>query len=89
MSGCPDPVGDQLGLEGVDEALSDRVVVGVADRADRREDVVIVERLGVVDRGVLGGFNRSSQRFAFGGIVDARRALRRVCASRVSCVVCC
>jgi hypothetical protein len=36
-----------------------------------------------------GGFNRSSQRFAFGGIVDARRAPRLVCASRVSCVVCC
>jgi putative transposase len=41
------------------------------------------------DQGVQGGFNRSSQRFAFGGIVDARRAPRRVCASRGSCVVCC
>jgi putative transposase len=41
------------------------------------------------DRGGQGGFNRSSQRFAFGGIVDARRAPRRVCASRGSCVVCC
>jgi hypothetical protein len=35
-----------------------------------------------------GGFNRCSQRFAFGGIVDARRAPQRVCASRASCVVC-
>jgi putative transposase len=40
------------------------------------------------DQGVQGGFNRCSQRFAFGGIVDARRAPQRVCASRASCVVC-
>lgn len=37
----------------------------------------------------LGGFNWCSQRFAVEGIVDARRAPRRVCASRASCVVCC
>jgi hypothetical protein len=60
-AGAPDAVGDQLGLEAVDEALGERVVVGVADRADRGEDAVIGERLGVVDRGVLAGLNRSSQ----------------------------
>jgi hypothetical protein len=42
-AGAPDAVGDQLGLEGVDEALGHRVVVGVADATDRREHVVIVE----------------------------------------------
>ena len=43
--GAPDAVGDQFGLEGVDEAFGQRVVVGVADRADRLQDVVVVERL--------------------------------------------
>ena len=33
----PDAVADQLGLEAVDERLGERVVVGVADRADRGE----------------------------------------------------
>jgi hypothetical protein len=37
-SGLPDAVGDQLGLEDVDEGLGERVVVGVADGADRGED---------------------------------------------------
>jgi putative transposase len=41
------------------------------------------------DQGAQGGFNWWTQRFAVGGIVDARRALRPVCASRVSCVACC
>jgi hypothetical protein len=34
-SRLPDAVGDQLGLEAVDEALGQRVVVGVADGSDR------------------------------------------------------
>jgi hypothetical protein len=33
-----DSVSDQLGLEAVDEALGERVVVGITDRADRRAD---------------------------------------------------
>ncbi len=37
-------------------------VVGIADGPDRGEDAVVVEGLGVVVRGVLGEFNRSSQR---------------------------
>ena len=41
------------------------------------------------DHGSQGGFNWWSQRFAFAGIVDVRRGLRLVFASRVSCVVCC
>jgi len=51
---APDPVGDQLGLEGVDEALGHCVVVGVADAADRGEHAVVVQFLGVVGGGVLG-----------------------------------
>jgi hypothetical protein len=34
----PDTVLDQLDLERVDERLGQRVVVGVADRADRLQD---------------------------------------------------
>jgi hypothetical protein len=60
--GAPHTIGDELGLEAVDEAFGQRVVIGVADRADRGEHAVIVEHLGVVGRGVLGGFNWSSQR---------------------------
>jgi hypothetical protein len=44
-SRAPDAVCDQLSLEGVDEALGQRVVVGVADRSDRSQDVVVVEDL--------------------------------------------
>ena len=61
-AGAPDAVGDELGLEAVDEALGQRVVVGVADRADRGQHGVIVEDLREGVAGVLGGFNRSSQR---------------------------
>jgi len=48
-SGAPDAVADQLGLEAVDEALGCGVV-GIADGADRGEDAVVVEGLGVVVR---------------------------------------
>jgi hypothetical protein len=34
-SGAPDAVGDEFGLDGVDEALREGIVVGVADRSDR------------------------------------------------------
>ncbi len=44
-AGAPHTVGDQLGLEAVDEALGERVVVGVTDRSDRRQDPVVVEDL--------------------------------------------
>jgi len=44
-AGLPDAVGDQLGLEGVDEALGQSVVIGVADRSDRAQHAVIVEDL--------------------------------------------
>jgi hypothetical protein len=59
---APDALGDQFGLEAVDERLRERVVVGVADRADRGEQAMVGERLRVVGAGVLGGFNWSSQR---------------------------
>src|SRR3954469_12562792 len=53
-AGTPDAVGDELGLEAVDEALREGVVVGVADRPDRGERTVVGQRLDVVEAGVLG-----------------------------------
>jgi hypothetical protein len=47
-AGAPDAVADQLGLEAVDEALRERVVVAIADRADRGEHAAVVEDLAVV-----------------------------------------
>jgi hypothetical protein len=43
---APEAVGDQLGLEGVREALGQRVAVGVVARADRGGHAVIGELLG-------------------------------------------
>jgi hypothetical protein len=40
-AGAPDAVADEFGLEGVDEALGQRVVVGAADRPYRAERLVV------------------------------------------------
>ena len=61
-AGAPDAVCDELGLEGVDEALGEAVVVGVADRADRLQHLVIVEDLREVKARV----------FAIRGLSDER-----------------
>jgi hypothetical protein len=47
-AGAPHSIFDQFGLERVHEALREGVVVGVADGADRRQDAVVVDDLGVV-----------------------------------------
>jgi len=44
---------DHLGLEQADDRLGERVVVGVADAADRRLDTGLGQPLGVADRQVL------------------------------------
>ena len=46
--GAPHAIGDQLGLVAVDERFGERVVVAVADAADGRQHVRVVELLGVV-----------------------------------------
>ena len=79
----------QLCLHSSPERLHHRVVVSVADTAIESASPAPLTRSLKAHEVKLGGFNRSSQRFVFGGIVDARRVLRRVCASRGSCVVCC
>src|SRR2546430_1406964 len=37
---APDAIGDQLGLEALDERLGEPIVVSVADRSDRREQAL-------------------------------------------------
>ncbi len=59
---------DHLGFVEAVDRLGQSVVVAVADTADRRLDAGLGEALGVFDRHVLGGFNRSSQRFENGGM---------------------
>ena len=57
--------------------------------AQRKPDTAADGLIHHSDQGSQGGFNWCSQRFAVEGIVDARRAPRRACASRASCVVWC
>jgi hypothetical protein len=58
----PASVNDLGRVETVDR-FSERVVLGVADAADRRFNAGLRQAFGVLDRHVLGGFNRSSQCF--------------------------
>ena len=80
---------DALGLEQVVDRLHEGVVVGVADGPDRGGDALEVEVLGVPDRGVLPGFNRSLQHRVVGVSVAALRRLRWVSSSRDFCGVGC
>jgi hypothetical protein len=53
---------DQFAFEGGEETLAHRIVVGVADRACRWTNAGLLAAIAESDRGVLGGFKRSSQR---------------------------
>ena len=52
---------EELALERCEEALAERVVVGIADAAHRRPDAGLGTALAERDRRVLIKFNRSSQ----------------------------
>src|SRR2546425_9052452 len=52
-AGPPDTVGDQLGLEAIDERLGERVVVRITDRSNRGEQSMIKKRLRAIDARVL------------------------------------
>src|SRR5437660_11341780 len=80
---------EQLALEGREEALAERVVVRVADRTHGRPDAGRATPLAEGHRGVLGGFNRSTQHSLCERIVGPHRAPRLVFASRGSCVAWC
>ena len=71
---APGPFGlDQFGLVGTDLGLGEGVVVGVADRTDRGVHACFEQAGGERERGVLGGFNWSSQHLDFGGVQGWRR----------------
>ena len=78
---------DDLGLVEAVDRLGESVVVAVADAANRRLDARLRQPLGVLDRDVLGGFKRSSQRVVCLHTVLAYQALRLAFSSQVSCVV--
>ena len=63
---------DDLGLVEPVDCLGHRVVITVANATDRRIDFGFLEAVSVLDRQVLGGFNRSSQQ-PLTGVVDAHR----------------
>jgi hypothetical protein len=65
---------DHFGLVEAVDGLGQRVVVGIADAADGRFDPGFGEVLGVADRDVLGGFNRSSQHLDKGECDDYSKA---------------
>src|SRR5690606_16834839 len=87
--GPHDRVADALGLEQRVERLGHGVVVAVALRSDGCDSLGFGEPLGVANRSILTGFNRSLQHRVVGVSVAARRTPRRECASRGSCGACC
>ena len=68
---------DDLGLVEADDRLGQRVVVGVANAANRGLRANLGEALGVANRQVLGEFNSSSQHILFGGCDESEEATVR------------
>jgi hypothetical protein len=62
LEGTPgSPSVDHFGLVESVDGFGQRIVVAVTDTSDRWLDVSLGKSLGILDREVLGGFNRSSQ----------------------------
>jgi hypothetical protein len=78
---------NDLGLVETVDRLGESIVITVADAAHRWLDARLHQPLSVLDRDVLGGFKRSSQRVVCLHIVLAYQALRLAFSSQVSCVV--
>jgi hypothetical protein len=71
---------DHLGLEQADHGFGERIVVAVADAADRGVDAGFDQALGVLDRDLLGRLQRSSQQLDEGGCDDEEEAaLGQIC----------
>ena len=77
---------DALGLVQPDDALHERVVIGIPDRPDGGLHPLQGEVLREPDGGVLLRLNRSSQRLSVLQLAVAVRALLQECASPESCV---
>ena len=65
---------DQLGFVKAVDGFGERIVVAVADTANRRLDARRGKPLGIFDRDVLGGFKRSSQHLDKGGCGEYSKA---------------
>src|ERR1700712_4423093 len=57
------PVVDEFSFESVEEALHRGIVIAVALAAHQCPEAGGLDHLAILRRGILGGFNRSSQRF--------------------------
>src|SRR5215216_4935869 len=58
---------DQFGVERPVDGLGERVIKAVPAAADRAGDAELGEPVGIANRQILGGFNRSSQHLDRGG----------------------
>ena len=85
----PSSAVEQLDLHAGPERLDHRIVERGTNSTDRRREAGFCDLLTEDPGCELGGFNWWTQRFTFGGIVDARRAPRLACATRASCVAGC
>ncbi len=64
---------DDFGFKHADDRLGESVVISVSDTANGRFKPGIYQQLCVLDRYILGGFNRSSQHPVDGGVDDQNR----------------
>ena len=76
-----------LGLETVEEALQDRIVITISDAGHAAAKPQLSQPILVSLRGVLLGFKESSQRCLGEQSVQADRRLRQGFSSRGSCGV--
>src|ERR1700704_5022214 len=65
---------DDLGLVETVDRLGESIVITVADAAHRRLDARLHQPLGVLDRDVLAGSERSSQHLEGGGCDEHSKA---------------
>src|SRR3954464_955413 len=62
LAGVEDGPPDELGFQGLEERLDHGVVIAIPLAGHREQDAVLVELGLIIDRAILGGFKRSSQR---------------------------
>ena len=75
---------DDFGFEQAIDGFSERIVITVADAADRWLDAGLKQALAIADREVLGGFKRSSQHAVCSPIGATGQAPLRVFSRQVS-----
>src|SRR3954447_8366829 len=73
LAGVEDGPPDELGFQGLEERLDHGVVVAIPLAGHRDQDAVLLEIGLVIDRAILGGFKRSSQRLPEGVAMSTRK----------------